>query len=103
MLSDLYLPADTDPANPNPPEQSEDEDACSETDIHQENADGNETTEGEVSADVKSLMLAHGIYNICLLHFLFKSHSVDNENLLTYTNRDILEANSRVPWVQSFT
>lgn len=59
MLSDLYVPADTDPAKPTLVEQTENEDASSECDSNQENADVNIPNEDESSADVKSLMLAH--------------------------------------------
>ena len=57
MLSDLYIPSDTDPASPGLSDQSDEEDTQSESSMHQEN-DKDEEGEFEEAA-IKSLTLAN--------------------------------------------
>ncbi|XP_076677136.1 erythroid differentiation-related factor 1 [Andrena cerasifolii] len=57
MLSDLYIPSDTDPASPGLSDQSDEEDTQSESSTHQEN-DKDEEGEFEEAA-IKSLTLAN--------------------------------------------
>lgn len=57
MLSDLYIPSDTDPASPGLSDQSDEEDTQSESSTHQEN-DKDEEAEFEDTA-IKSLTLAN--------------------------------------------
>lgn len=61
MLSDLYIPSDTDPANPGLSDQSDEEDAQSECGASQENEnEEEEQIEEEVTcAAIKSLTLAN--------------------------------------------
>ncbi|XP_054016507.1 erythroid differentiation-related factor 1 [Hylaeus anthracinus] len=57
MLSDLYIPSDTDPASPGLSDQSDEEDVQSESSTNHEN-DENEEEKAEEAA-IKSLTLAH--------------------------------------------
>ncbi|XP_012254661.2 erythroid differentiation-related factor 1 [Athalia rosae] len=58
MLSDLYIPADTDPASPGLVDQSEEEDAQSECSSGREAENNLDNFDEEVSVAIKSLSLA---------------------------------------------
>lgn len=58
MLSDLYIPADTDPASPGLMDQSDEEDAQSECSAGQEAESNFDNIDEEVSVAIKSLSLA---------------------------------------------
>ena len=62
MLSDLYVPAGTNPSNPVLMEQNDDEDAQSENYSTQESDKKSEKLEEHVSAAIKSLTLARSEY-----------------------------------------
>lgn len=57
MLADLYVPSDTDPANPGLSDQSDEEDIHSEYNMNHENE--KEEGEEEACAAIKSLTLAN--------------------------------------------
>lgn len=61
MLSDLYVPSDTDPASPGLSDQSDEEDAHSEYSANQENEkeEEDQKEEGATCAAIKSLTLAN--------------------------------------------
>lgn len=67
MLSDLYIPSDTDPASPRLLDQSDDEDTHSEYNMNHEN-EKEEREEEKTFAAIKSLTLANSEY-IFNLHF----------------------------------
>ncbi|XP_046431466.1 erythroid differentiation-related factor 1 isoform X1 [Neodiprion fabricii] len=58
MLSDLYIPADTDPASPGLMDQSDEEDAQSDYSANQEAESNIDNFDEEVSVAIKSLSLA---------------------------------------------
>ncbi|OXU32038.1 hypothetical protein TSAR_004336 [Trichomalopsis sarcophagae] len=57
MLADLYIPADTDPANPNLVDQGDEDDAHIELDSNAESEKSDEKFEQDMSAAIKSLTL----------------------------------------------
>lgn len=59
MLSDLYVPADTDPASPVLVDQSEEDDSQSECGSNNQETEETTDNDGEVFATIKSLTLAH--------------------------------------------
>lgn len=77
MLSDLYVPADTDPANPSFLDQIDEDDSQSECGSNPESEKSDDKFEQDVSAAIKCLTLAKSkklkkkIYFI----FLFRSYS----------------------------
>lgn len=76
MLSDLYIPSDTDPVSPGLSDQSDEEDTQSESSTHHENEkDEEEETE---EAAIKSLTLANSKLN---------TRCIDKVNKFKITNK----------------
>lgn len=64
MLSDLYVPADTDPSSPNFSDQSNEEDTQSDTGSNTESDNNEEKEEMDMCAAIKCLALKNSEFFI---------------------------------------